>query len=313
MFRILRVAKLLIVSCFFSASLAYADSILKPVDLGNGIYAFIGPIGARLPENMGLNANYGVIDTPQGAILIDSGASSKSAALLAKEVKSLTGKQVKWVINTGSQDHRWLGNDYFAKQGPEVIALSKTVETQRKLGLGEIDALRRTLGDQMAGTQPAFAKKPIQESSKKLSLGGRQIEINYYGDAHFPGDATVFVPKGRVAFSGDLIYVDRMLGILPESNAKSWLAAFKEFLKLNPKVIVPGHGGVTDVVKAQKDTGDYLFYVVDGTQTMAEDMSGVDKAVQKLGNADQFSHLANYSDLHKGNVSRAYLRIEGSE
>lgn len=292
---------------------AQASSILKSVNLGDGVYALIGPVGAREPGNMGLNANYGVIDTPQGTVLIDSGASNASAALLAKEAAALTGKPVKWVINTGSQDHRWLGNGYFIKQGAEVIALSKTVETQKKLGLSEIDSLSRTLGDQMAGTQPAYSQKPIAAETKKLVLGGRQIEINYFGDAHFPGDASVFLPKERIAFSGDLIYVDRMLGILPESNAKSWLSAFNRFLKLDPRIIVPGHGSVTDVAKAQKDTGDYLFFIVNGTQTMAEDMAGVDKAVQQLGNAPQFSGLANYNELHKGNVSRAYLRLEGGQ
>lgn len=292
---------------------AHAESILKTVSLGEGVYALIGPTGARDIANMALNANYGVIDTPQGTILIDSGASNTSAALLEMEAKAITGKPVKWVINTGSQDHRWLGNDYFIKQGAEVIALSKTVETQKKLGLSEIDALTRTLGDQMTGTKPAYAPKPIATETKKLVLGGRQIEINYFGDAHFPGDATVFLPEAKIAFSGDLIYVDRMLGILPESNAKSWLSAFKSFLKLNPRVIVPGHGSVTDVVKAQKDTGDYLFFIVNGTQALAEDMAGVDKAVQQLGNAPQFSGLANYNELHKGNVSRAYLRLEGGQ
>lgn len=307
------IPKLVLLCTSVLAIHAHAESILKPVSLGDGVYALVGPTGARENANMGLNANYGVISTPQGAILIDSGASNQSAALLEKEAKALTGKPVKWVINTGSQDHRWLGNGYFIKQGAEVIALSKTVETQKKLGLSEIDALKRTLGDQMAGTQPAYSQKPITTETKKLVLGGRQIEINYFGDAHFPGDATVFLPKEKIAFSGDLIYVDRLLGILPESDAKSWLSAFKSFLKLNPRVIVPGHGSVTDVAKAQKDTGGYLFFIVNGTQTMAEDMAGVDKAVQKLGDAPQFSGLANYNELHKGNVSRAYLRLEGGQ
>ena len=200
--RFLKLVKFLILLCVLSAKVVYAESFLKPVDLGNGIYALIGPIGTRTPENMGLNANYGVIDTPQGAVLIDTGASAQSAAQLAKEVGALTGKPVKWVINTGSQDHRWLGNDYFAREGAEVIALSRTVETQRKLGLAEIDALTRTLGNQMAGTQPAFAKKPIPGTSKKLNLGGRQIEINYYGDAHFPVMQRYFFQKNRSRFQG---------------------------------------------------------------------------------------------------------------
>lgn len=29
---------------------------------------------------------------------------------------------MKWVINTGSQDHRWLSNDYFASKGAEIMS-----------------------------------------------------------------------------------------------------------------------------------------------------------------------------------------------
>ena len=34
----------------------------------------------------------------------------------------MTPQPIKWVINTGGQDHRWLGNGYFKAQGAEVIA-----------------------------------------------------------------------------------------------------------------------------------------------------------------------------------------------
>ena len=92
-------------------------------------------------ENFGLNANYGVIDTPAGAILIDAGASHQAARQLEAEVRKLTGKPVAWVINTGSQDHRWLGNGYFAAQGAQIIALQRTATTQQRLGANQIAAL----------------------------------------------------------------------------------------------------------------------------------------------------------------------------
>lgn len=44
------------------------------------------------------------------------------AQRLEKAIAEVTDKPVKWVINTGSQDHRWLGNDYFASKGAEIIA-----------------------------------------------------------------------------------------------------------------------------------------------------------------------------------------------
>lgn len=296
------------------ASTALADApILKAEKLGDGVYALVGPIGGRLPENLGLNANYGVIDTPEGAILIDSGASLQSARLLDEEVKKLTGKAVRWVINTGSQDHRWLGNAYFQSKGAEIIALEKTVATQQRLGRGQIESLTAALGAQMAGTEALVAARPAAGNLASLQPGGRLVELRYFADAHFPGDAVVWLPRERILFAGDHIYVDRILGILPESNAVTWLAAFEQSMQLNPARIVPGHGSVCDTAKARRDSGDYLAFVANGAKQYADDMAGVDAAVKALGDAPQFRHLANFGDLHRGNVSRAYLRLESGQ
>jgi glyoxylase-like metal-dependent hydrolase (beta-lactamase superfamily II) len=293
--------------------LAHADALLKVEKLAEGIFALVGSTGARLYENYGLNANYGVIDTPEGAILIDSGASTAAAKLLEAEARKLTGKPVRWVINTGSQDHRWLGNAYFAGQGAEIIALEVTAATQKRLGLGQIESLKPSLKEQVNGLQAMPASKPRGATSASLTLGGRTIALRYFADAHFPGDAVVWLPAEKILFSGDHIYVDRMLGILPESNSEAWLKAFDQAIAMQPEKIVPGHGRVCDVAKVQRDTGDYLRFVVAGVKKLAEDMAGVDAAVASLGSDNRFGYLENSADLHKGNVSRAYLRMESAQ
>ena len=295
------------------AQTARAEAVLTVESLGNGVFALIGQTGARLYENFGLNANYGVIDTPDGTILIDSGASTVAAKLLEAEAKKLTGKPVKWVINTGVQDHRWLGNGYFAAQGARIIALQRTATTQARLGKGQIESLARELKEQMDGTVPTPAAQPLAGDTQTLTLGGRTLELRYFADAHFAGDAVVWLPKEKILFSGDHIYVDRILGILPESNAETWLQAFNKAIALQPQRIVPGHGRVCDVTQAQRETGDYLAFVVSGTKKFAEDMAGVDAAVGSMKDAPAFKHLRNFDDLHRGNVNRAYLRLEAAQ
>ena len=290
-----------------------AEAVLTVDQLGNGVFALIGQTAGRLYGNFGLNANYGVIDTPEGAILIDSGASSVAARLLDGEARRLTGKPVKWVINTGVQDHRWLGNAYFAAQGAQIIALQRTVTDQARLGQGQIESLARELKEQMDGTLPAPAVQPLTGDMQTLTLGGRTLVLRYFGHAHFAGDAVVWLPQEKILFSGDLIYVDRLLGILPESNAETWLAAYRQAVALQPARIVPGHGRVCDVTQAQRETGDYLAFVVDGVKKFAEEMAGVDAAVAALNDAPAFRHLRNFDDLHRGNVNRAYLRFESAQ
>lgn len=300
-------------AALIAPALASESFRLDHQEVAAGVHALIGPIGARTYENHGLNANFGVIDTAEGAVLIDSGASQQGAQLLEAEATRLTGKPVRWVINTGAQDHRWLGNGYFRSKGVDVIALARTTDTQQKNALAQLDGLRPVLKERLDGTEPVTANRRLEGTHETLELGGQRIEIHYFADAHFPGDAIVWLPQERVAFSGDHIYVDRMLGILSQSNAEAWLQAFEALKALQPTVIVPGHGAVTDLAKAQADTGDYLTFIVSGVKALAEDMAGVDEAVAKLGDAPQFARLANYEELHRGNVSRAYLRFESAQ
>lgn len=45
-----------------------------------------------------LNASYGFVISANGVILIDSGASAHSAAMLEKAVKEVTPKPIRWVL-----------------------------------------------------------------------------------------------------------------------------------------------------------------------------------------------------------------------
>ena len=104
----------------------------------------------------------------------------------------------------------------------------------------------------MDGTQPAPAEAPLAGDSATLTLGGRTLQLRYFADSHFAGDAVVWLPEARLLFAGDHIYVDRLLGILPESNAASWREALRQAIALQPARIVPGHGRVCDVAQAQR-------------------------------------------------------------
>lgn len=283
---------------------------LEVVQVAEGVHALIGPTTDRTYDNLGLNANFGVIDTPEGAILVDSGASRAGAVLLEGLARELTGKPVRWVINTGVQDHRWFGNAYFMAQGAEVIAHARTVDSQQRELAAQVARLAPVLGERFEGTEPTSANRVLEDEVNVFVLGGRTLELHYLNDAHFPGDMVLRLPDGEIVFTGDVVYVDRLLGLLPGSDAVRWLDAFERLKALAPAHIVPGHGRVTDLAGAQADTGDYLAFIVSGVSRLADEMAGVEAATAELGDAPAFARLDNYDILHRRNVSQAYLRLE---
>lgn len=273
------------------------------------VYAIVGPLGQRSADNDGLNANYGFIVTDEGVILIDSGASHLGAQKLEAAVRKVTTQPVRWVINTGSQDHRWLGNDYFAGKGAEVIALARTAATQAEYATQQMTGLERFLGKRLEGTKPLPAPKTLAGESATLERGGVTLELAYT-DSHYPGDAWVWLPTQRVVFSGDLVYVDRLLGVLPWSSVKNGQRAFKALATLKPVRIVPGHGRVCDLAQAQREAGDYYDFLADKVGAAAREMEPLSATLDRYADLPAFRHLENFSDLHRANMNRAFVEFE---
>jgi glyoxylase-like metal-dependent hydrolase (beta-lactamase superfamily II) len=281
----------------------------KAEQVVDNVYAIVGPLGQRSAENDGLNANFGFVVTPDGVILIDSGASRLGAEKIAAAIGKVTKQPVRWVVNTGSQDHRWLGNDYFSGKGAEVIALARTAATQAEYAGQHLAGLTRFLGERMRGTKPLPASKTLAGDSATLELGGETLSLTYT-DAHFPGDAWVWLPRQRVMFSGDLVYVDRLLGVLPWSSVKNGQQAFKALAALQPARIVPGHGRVCDLAQAQRETGDYYDFLTGKVGVAAQAMEPLAETLDRYADLPQFRHLENYGDLHRANMNRAFTEFE---
>ena len=287
---------------------ARADYQPKAEKVVDNVYALIGPLGQRSADNDGLNANLGFVVTPKGVILIDSGASLLGAKKIEAAIRKVTRQPVRWVVNTGSQDHRWLGNDYFAGKGAEVIALARTAATQAECATQHLEGLKRFLGKRMQGTKPLPAPKTLPEAST-LERGGEMLTLAYT-DAHFPGDAWVWLPKHGVMFSGDLVYVDRLLGVLPWSSVKNGQQAFHALAVLKPARVVPGHGRVCDLAQAQRETGDYYDFLTGKVGAAAREMEPMDATLDRYADLPEFRHLENYGDLHRANMNRAFTEFE---
>ena len=283
----------------------------KAQQVTGNVYAIVGPLGQRSETNAGLNANYGFVVTAQGVALIDSGASAHSAALIEQAVKAVTPQPIRWVLNTGSQDHRWLGNDYFARRGAQVHAQAATVQTQKASAEQQLAGLQRFVGDQLKGTQPGYATVVHAGPEAAVTLGGVQFQW-VQTSAHYPGDTLIHLPHASVTFTGDLVYVDRLLGVLPQSNVRKASQAFERLRALSPKHVVPGHGRVTDMAQAQKETGDYYRFLIDHIGAAARNMDPLSETLDKFAAPAQFKHLQNFDELHRANMNRVFVDFESN-
>lgn len=274
-----------------------------------GVYAFIGETGPRTESNEGLNANLGLVLTAEGAVLIDSGATFQGARQVHEAIRRVTPLPVRWVINTGGQDHRWLGNGYFLAQGAEVLAHAAGQADMANRGGEQLAALKQVVGPKADGTVPTFPSRWLQGPDASLALGGVRFEFKHRGGAHTPGEMLVWLPQQRVLFSGDVVYADRMLGVLPVSNTRAWLDTFDEIERLAPERIVPGHGRVSDLARARADTRDYLAALRAHMKRAVDEGLDIGTAIKGF-DTQPYQRLANSAELLPGNASRVYLEME---
>lgn len=159
--------------------------------VAENVYVHVGDIGARSVSNEGLNANLGLVVTSAGAVLIDSGATWRSAREIQAAARRVSTQPIRWVINTGGQDHRWFGNGYFQAQGAELIAHAAAVPDMRSRGGDRLSALRTLLGPAAEATVPTLPERLLEGPDARLELGGTVFEFRHRGGGHTPGDMMV--------------------------------------------------------------------------------------------------------------------------
>ncbi|MBQ0920651.1 MBL fold metallo-hydrolase [Hydrogenophaga aromaticivorans] len=294
-----------------AATLAWSaqavEIVFKPV--APNVYAYVGDIEGRTYENEAINANIGLVVTPAGALLIDSGASFQGAKQIAEAAKKVTAQPIQWVINTGGQDHRWLGNGYFRAQGAQIMAHADAEADMRARGPAHLKANAPVLKEKMDGTEIVLPTRWLKDADTTLDLGGVAVQVVHRQGGHTPGDSLVWLPQSGVVFTGDVVYVDRILGLHPVSKTKTWVASFEALEALNPKVVVPGHGSVTTLAKAQADTGKLLKALRSHMGKAVEAGTDMSSAIKSF-DSTPYKHLKHVEVWLPQIANLTYLEME---
>ncbi|MDH5518155.1 MAG: MBL fold metallo-hydrolase [Gammaproteobacteria bacterium] len=301
--------RLILIILFFSNSFSlHADSALKVVRVSENSWAIVGPLTNRSAENLGNNATFGFIITTDGVVLIDSGGGYPGAMKLHQAIKTVTQQPIRYVINTGSQDHRWFGNSYFSTLGAKIISSKRTVTAQRQQLSQQKTRMLNTAGASVLKNTVAKTADITFDTSYTFSSGNTLLEIYFSGPAHTPGDSYVWLPQSKILFSGDNIYTERMLNLAEHSDSKNWLAAFEAIASLQPAHIIPGHGAPTTLQKATHDTYDYLRFLRQQVRTFIDD----ERDISEIATVDQsaFSYLLNADNLSRKNIQKVYREME---
>jgi len=218
---------------------------MKARKIGPDIYAVLSPArDLPNPKNGGWNSNSAFVITKDGVLLFDSGSSQKIGATLKQTIATVTDKPVRWIVNSHAHGDHWLGNAAFKKTVKDIYASEQVAESIFADGQTWIDRFRRMTKGAIGKSEIMAPEKTITKRTEVV-LGGRKFVLFPSGNSHSRGDILLWMPEERALFTGDVVYSTRMPSTFA-SNLDRWIVMLGELERLKPRVVVPGHGDLTD-------------------------------------------------------------------
>jgi glyoxylase-like metal-dependent hydrolase (beta-lactamase superfamily II) len=230
-----------------------------PVEVSSGVFV--------IPDNrVPLVPNVGIVVGDQATLVIDTGLGRRNGEYVLEQAKRLADGRPLYLTTTHFHPEHGFGAQAF--QGAATIIYNRGQRDElRRKGPGYIEMFRG-LGPKIAAELrdvELIGPHITYDHEAEIDLGGHQAVLRSWGPAHTASDQTVLIDD-HVLFTGDLLET-RMFPIAPyfpphdtDVDGSHWITVLDQFAALNPEIVVPGHGEVTDATLIH-DVRDYLDHV----------------------------------------------------
>lgn len=278
-----------------------------PQEIIPGVWSAIGATAPGTYENSGHNNNLSFVITEDGVLVVNAGDNYLLAQSLHEEIKKHTTQPVKYVVLENSQGHAMLGSKYWKEQGATIIAHRDTAAYMEKTGYDALAGMRARARDKAFKTEFVMPDR-IYDDKLELRMGSWNLQILHLGPSHSHGDTMVWIPEKKLVIAGDTAFHIRMLPIFEDTDTAQWIKTWDAFEALGAQIVVPGHGGPTDMATVRKWTVDYLIHLRAKVAEVIKKGGSLDDAY----NVDQsaYLHLHTSDQLARSNAGRVYRAME---
>jgi cyclase len=266
-------------------------------DLGSGCYAYLQPDGSWGWSNAGLVADHGE------SLLVDTLFDLKLTREMLEAMRRAEPKaaaNIGTLVNTHSNGDHTFGNQLVA--GAEIIASKACAEEMlHDNGAARLAEMKHAAtGGSEAGAFLTEIFAPFDfdgidvampthtfEGELTRQVGDKTVRLIQVGPAHTRGDVLAYVPKDRVIFTGDMLFINGH-PIIWAGPVGNWIKACQLMLDLDIETVVPGHGPVTDK-KGVAAVKGYLEYIAAEARRRYDAGMSVFEAAQDISLSDYSS------------------------
>jgi glyoxylase-like metal-dependent hydrolase (beta-lactamase superfamily II) len=235
--------------------------------------------------------------TPDGVIVTDP-LNPEAAGLLRAEIRKVTPLPVKYVIYSHQHWDHARGGKIFKDEGATFISHINCVKHFQQHPNPDI-------------VMPDIA---YEGSRYDLKLGGRTLELLYFGRNH--GDCMTFVrlPEERILYIVDLVTpygVSGGSGLLNDYYPKDWIRTLLEIENtVDFDRMIGGHGVPIAPKSAVTERRRYLEAMFAAVKAEFEKGTNPFEIAERI-DLPEFRYLRNYDALHARNAERfvAYFAL----
>lgn len=249
--------KICSLSALILSLLCVQSAFAELTKLADNVYSYVG-VKDSSPANS-FAANAGIVIGSDGVLVVDTLISAKEGARFLADIRKVTDKPIKYVINTHTHLDHALGNCVFAKLGATVISHEADRDSLAKNG-AEVLKNAANYGlkpEDMAGT---VITVPNVFFSEKLSidLGGELVQLLRMTPSHTTGSLVVYLPAKKLLFAGDILFTD-FHPFMADGDINGWAKTLDTLLTMDVERIIPGHGPLS----TKKDLREMKGYLLD--------------------------------------------------
>ncbi len=207
-------------------------------ELAPGVYA----------ETSFYNSNTGFIVTNEGIVCFDTPMIPNEAKAWRQTIDETSGGlPILYVVITDHHRGHCLGSQWLSEV---VIAHEIAWKHMRNYSDNFKQRVRDSFKKQpeirAQFTNLRIVVPTITFQDKLTVVRGNRVVRVIHVKGHTPATSIIWLPKERVLFAGDIVWLDQH-PFMTQANSKEWLEALRLIKKLNPKYIVPGHGPICSV------------------------------------------------------------------
>lgn len=198
-----------------------------------------------------------------GILLVDSGLASMSDKVV-EAIRSVSGKPIRYIINTHiHQDHTG-GNQAIGKLGSTVTGGNVVGNIGASAGEGATIVAFQSILDRMSdqdskdkAPEKAWPTDAYTGAEKKMFFNGEAIEVIHQPAAHTDGDSIVFFRRSDVVSTGDIFSTTNypiidlqrggsIQGIIDGLNRLIYQVTIPAEKQEGGTMVIPGHGRICD-------------------------------------------------------------------